>query len=261
MKLSVVIPAWNEVASIGAAVESARSFADEVIVADAGSPDGTAERAAAAGAIVVIAPKGRGHQLRVGAARASGDVLLFLHADVTLTSGARPAIERALLDAATVGGNFRLRFEPASFAARVFTAANDVRRRLFRIYYGDSAIFVRAATYTTLGGFHALPILEDYDFVRRLERAGPTVYVRDVVAIASARRFLHAPVRTLFAWTALQVLFSLGVSAERLVRFYADARPRPEPARRNIGAGVAGAEMPGAAEEPATTATDRAIIR
>ena len=140
MKLSVVIPSWNEVASIGAAVESARSFADEVIVADAGSPDGTAERAAAAGAIVVIAPKGRGHQLRAGAARASGDVFLFLHADVTLPAGARRAVEQALVDTTIVGGNFRLRFEPASFAAHVFTAANDVRRRLFRIYYGDSAI-------------------------------------------------------------------------------------------------------------------------
>ncbi len=266
MKLSVVIPAWNEAASIGAAVDSARSFADEVIVADAGSPDGTAERAAAAGAIVVVAPKGRGHQLRAGATRASGDVFLFLHADVTLPAGARRAVEQALVDTATVGGNFRLRFEPASFAARVFTAANDVRRRLFRIYYGDSAIFVRAATYTTLGGFHALPVLEDYDFVRRLERAGPTAYVRDVVAIASSRRFLDAPIRTLFVWTALQVLFSLGVSAERLARFYVDSRPRPGSTRRPgeaSGLRVSGAEAQGAGAEPAAadSAANRAIPR
>ena len=226
MKISVVIPSWNEAAAIGAAVEGARSFADEVIVADAGSPDGTAGRAAAAGAIVVAAPKGRGHQLRAGAARASGDVFLFLHADVTLEAGAREAIQRSLLDPACVGGNFRLRFEPTSFAARVFTVANDVRRRLLRIYYGDSAIFVRAATYHALGGFRALPLFEDYDFVRRLERAGPTAYVREVAAIASARRFVDAPIRTLFVWTALQVLFSLGAPAERLARFYADTRPR-----------------------------------
>ncbi|MDP9149343.1 MAG: glycosyltransferase family 2 protein, partial [Myxococcota bacterium] len=232
MKISVVIPAWNEAASIWAAVESARAFADEVIVADAGSPDGTAERAAAAGAILVVAPKGRGHQLRAGATCASGDVFLFLHADVRLGPGARQAIERALLDLAVVGGNFRVRFEPASFPARVFTVANDVRRRLFRIYYGDSAIFVRATTYATLGGFRALPILEDYEFVRRLEGVGPTVYVRDVAAIASSRRFLDAPVRTLAVWTALQVLFSLGVSADRLARFYADSRPDPGSARR-----------------------------
>ncbi len=233
MKLSVIIPAWNEAASIAAAVQHARAFADEVIVADADSPDGTAEQAAAAGAVVVVAAKGRGHQLRAGAARAFGDVLLFLHADVTLAPSARSAIERALEDVTTLGGNFRLRFEPASFAARLFTFANDARRRLLRIYYGDSAIFVRRTTYDALGGFRPLPILEDYEFVRRLERAGRTMYVRDVVAIASARRFVDAPVRTLFVWTALQMLFSLGVSAERLTRFYADARPNAAPRRES----------------------------
>ena len=77
------------------------------------------------------------------------------------------------------------------------------------------------------GGFNALPIFEDYDFVRRLEHAGKTVYVREVAAIASARRFIDAPARTLFVWTALQALFSLGISADRLARLYADARPRP----------------------------------
>jgi hypothetical protein len=107
----------------------------------------------------------------------------------------------------------------------VFTLANHLRRERLQIYYGDSAIFVRAATYAALGGFRALPIFEDYDFVRRLEAAGRTAYLRDVVAVASARRFAHSPLRTLGIWTALQALFSLGVSAERLARFYADTRP------------------------------------
>jgi len=89
------------------------------------------------------------------------------------------------------------------------------------------------------------------------------VYVRDVAAIASSRRFLDAPMRTLFVWTALQVLFSLGVSAERLARFYADARPRPGSARRRgeaSGPRVTGAEAQGAGAEPAAadTAADRA---
>jgi rSAM/selenodomain-associated transferase 2 len=227
MKISAIIPAWNEVLTIAEAVDNARAVADEIIVADGGSPDGTAERAAAAGARVVRAPKGRGQQLRAGAACASGDVLLFLHADVRLDPRARDAIECALSDVDVIGGNFYVRFEHASFAARVFTLANHWRRERLRIYYGDSAIFVRAATYSALGGFRALPIFEDYEFVRRLEGAGRTVYLRDVIAIASARRFIDAPLRTLGVWTALQVLFSLGVSAERLARFYADARPRP----------------------------------
>ncbi|HET6337219.1 MAG TPA: TIGR04283 family arsenosugar biosynthesis glycosyltransferase [Polyangiales bacterium] len=227
MKISAIIPAWNEVLTIADAVDSARAVADEIIVADGGSLDGTAERAAAAGARVVRAPKGRGQQLRAGAACASGDVLLFLHADVRLESGAREAVERALSDVEVIGGNFYVRFEDASFAAWVFTVANHWRREWLQIYYGDSAIFVRAATYSALGGFRALPIFEDYEFVRRLECAGRTVYLRDVVAVASARRFSDSPLRTLGVWTALQALFSMGVSAERLARFYADTRPKP----------------------------------
>ncbi|MBI2391218.1 MAG: TIGR04283 family arsenosugar biosynthesis glycosyltransferase [Deltaproteobacteria bacterium] len=232
MKISVVIPAWNEAETIADAVASARAIGDEVIVVDAGSPDGTAERATSAGARVVASEKGRGHQLRAGAERASGDVLLFLHADVRLEGDARSAIARALEHPAAVAGNFFLRFEGATFAAWLFTVANDVRRRLLRIYYGDSAIFVRASTYVALGGFRAMPLFEDYDFVRRLERLGPTAYVRDVVAVASARRFEHAPLRTLLLWSLLQVLFSIGVSPARLARLYVDARPKPRAPRR-----------------------------
>lgn len=229
MKISAIIPAWNEVLTIADAIEGARAVADEIIVADGGSPDGTAERAAAAGALVVHAPKGRGQQLRAGAEIASGDVLLFLHADVRLEAGARQAIERALSNVDVIGGNFYVRFDGVSFAAWVFTVANHWRREWLQIYYGDSAIFVRVVTYAALGGFRALPIFEDYDFVRRLECAGRTAYVRDVVAVASARRFSDSPLRALGVWTALQALFSLGVPAERLARFYADIRSKPSP--------------------------------
>ncbi|CAN5241743.1 TIGR04283 family arsenosugar biosynthesis glycosyltransferase [soil metagenome] len=229
MKISVVIPAWNEASTIAQAVENASRFADEVVVVDAGSRDETAERAAAAGAIVVTSQKGRGHQLHAGAERASGDTLLFLHADVTLNGDSRSAIVTALADPTVVGGNFYLRFEPATIAARVFTIANDLRRRALRIYYGDSAIFVRAAIYRELGGFRPLPLFEDYELVRRLERAGKTAYVRSVVATASARRFAHAPLRTLVLWTVLQMAFSLGVSPHRLARLYADTRGRTTP--------------------------------
>ncbi len=227
MKVSVIIPTWNEAASIKEAIAAAHSVADEIIVADAGSPDGTRRLAAEAGAIVVASSKGRGRQLAAGAMAASGDVLLFLHADVRLAPGARAAIDRAFSSDLVVGGNFYLRFDGATFAARLFTLANHLRRRLLRIYYGDSAIFVRASAYASLGGFGALPIFEDYEFVRRLERSGRTAYVRDVVAVASARRFEAAPMRTLLVWTALQVMFSLGVSPDRLSRFYSDARPKP----------------------------------
>jgi hypothetical protein len=124
-----------------------------------------------------------------------------------------------------LGGNFLLRFVPPSRSARLFSWASDARRRWFCIYYGDSGIFLRREVYEELGGFRPLPILEDYDLVRRLERHGKTAYVKDVVVEASARRFAHAPVRTLLVWTWIQMLYSLlDVSPDRLARHYADIR-------------------------------------
>lgn len=237
LSVSIVIPTWCEEATIAGAVAAARTIADEVIVADGGSTDETASVARAAGARVVLAPRGRGAQLHAGAAAAGGDVLLFLHADAELPLAARRAIQDALSDKAVLGGNFHLRFVPRSFAARLFTWANDVRRRWLHVYYGDSALFVRRSTYGVLGGFRALPIFEDYELVRRIERAGRTVYIRDVTVEASARRFASAPLRTLALWTVLQVLYSVfGLHPDRLARLYTNVRARPRAPLRHEAA-------------------------
>src|SRR6266511_4311111 len=103
LSLSVVIPTWCEASEIRAVVAVARAIGDEVIV-DAGSPDGTAELARAAGARVIVAAKGRGAQLDAGARVATGDALLFLHADIRLPAEARAAIEVALSEPGILGG-------------------------------------------------------------------------------------------------------------------------------------------------------------
>lgn len=225
MRLSVVIPVWCEAARIQACVHAARALADEVVVVDASSPDGTARLAREAGARVVqCIAKNRGAQLHAGALAASGDVLLFLHADAVLGAQARAALERALALPEIVGGNFFLRFEPEQGYARLFTWLNHVRRRWLRIYYGDSALFIRSRTYAALGGFRELPILEDYELIRRLERFGTTRYLREVEVRVSARRFASAPLRTLLVWITVQVLYSCGVSADRLHALYTDTR-------------------------------------
>lgn len=230
--ISVVIPTWCEAERIARAVALAQEIGDEVIVADGASPDDTANLARRAGARVVLAPRGRGSQLDAGARAATGDVLLFLHADAELDPGAREAIRAALADPEVVGGNFRLRFEPATPWARFLSWANDARRRWLRIYYGDSGLFLRRRAYESLGGFPAIPLFEDYDLIRRLEASGRTVYARDVVIRASARRFERAPALTLALWVVLQALFSLGVSAHRLAGLYDPPPARLRPARR-----------------------------
>lgn len=117
--LSIIIPTWQEAPLIRDTVQCAWRIGDEVIVVDGGSRDGTAMLAEAAGARVVLAPKGRGRQLQTGAKAATGDILLFLHADVRLPPAARTAILGALSAPEVIGGNFLIRFLPASWFTRL----------------------------------------------------------------------------------------------------------------------------------------------
>jgi rSAM/selenodomain-associated transferase 2 len=225
MKVSAVIPTWQEEARIGRAIAAARAIADEVVVSDGGSTDRTAAIARAQGAVVVQGERGRGQQLTAGAAHATGDVLLFLHADTLLPPEARGSLEDVLQDPRVSGGNFFLRFEPRDTpVGRMFTWLYDVRCRLLRIYYGDSPLFVRRDVYWRLGGFPAQPLFEDYAFIRRLERTERTVYVRDVEGVTSGRRYENRVLQTLGTWVILQALYSLGASPRRLARWYVDAR-------------------------------------
>ena len=228
--ISIIIPTFCEAACITHSVGDALRVADEVLVVDAESPDSTAALAAAAGARVLRSAKGRGAQLRLGAAEARGDVLLFLHADARLPPAARAALLQALVDPRVVGGNFRVEFAGPGFALRVFELGYDLQRRVLRHYYGDSAIFVRRSSYDALGGFPDYPLFEDYQLVRRMERFGRTAYVREVRVGASARRFQAHPWRALVRWGLLHVAYHAGVSPRRLSAFYHDRREPDPPA-------------------------------
>lgn len=222
--LSIIIPTWQEAPQIRDAVQCAQRIGDEVIVVDGGSSDETTALAEAAGARVVLAPKGRGRQLQAGANAGTGDILLFLHADVRLPPAARDAILRALSDPTFIGGNFLIRFLPASWFTHLLAWANDIRRRLTRRYYGDSGIFVRRAAYFELDGFRDFPLMEDYDFSARMERHGRCAYIRQVSAYASARRFQGREIRVLLLWMLLQTLYWLGLPPHLIARAYPDVR-------------------------------------
>jgi rSAM/selenodomain-associated transferase 2 len=224
LRVSAIIPTFREADRIAGTVAACRAIAEEVIVSDAGSLDGTAERAVEAGARVVAASKGRGSQLNEGARAATGNVFVFVHADALLPSPARGVIRTALADPAVVGGNFKVRFVPETRAARLFTWVNDARRRHLGLYYGDSCIFIRKRSFERIGGFPDHPIFEDYALARALERHGRTHYETTVEVLASSRRFAAKPVRTLALWGALQALYELGVSPKVLAHLYADAR-------------------------------------
>ena len=148
-------------------------------------------------------------------------MLLFLHADSRFPEGGGTYIERALRQSPkSPGGNFRLTFDGGDrFSAWLTGFYTWIRRR--GVYYGDSGIFVRRDIYAALGGFRPQDILEDYDFVRRLERAGPTVCITDGPLVTSARKFAgRRPVAIVAGWLWLHALYTLGVAPKRLARGY-----------------------------------------
>jgi rSAM/selenodomain-associated transferase 2 len=193
----------------------------EVIVADGGSRDGTVEIAAAhpLQPRVIHHPGGRAAQMNAGAAASHGDPIVFLHADTRLP----PTAYRSLKDTDADGGNFAIRFDGGDVFARVLGAWYRVQRRL-GAYYGDSAIWLRRAAFDQIGGYRALPIMDDYDLARRLEKSHRSACLPGPV-VTSARRWrtLGIP-RTVLSWVLIRWLFIAGVRPDRLARLYRRAR-------------------------------------
>lgn len=200
--------------------------ADEIVVADGGSTDRTRE-IATPGAIVVEGEANRGSQMNAGAAAASGEIFLFLHADVRLGNGGLRTVRRVMNNPAVAGGNFDIRYQGSDAAASAFTLINRWRRRA-GIFYGDSGIFCRRSVFEELGGYRPYPILEDYEFARRLRRHGRLVLLEDPILV-SDRRWRHAGLAsTLWSWFWIQGLYLVGVPPARLARMYRHVRPPRE---------------------------------
>ncbi len=215
--ISVIVPTLNEGASIADTVRSAAlGFHVEVVVADGGGSDDTRERAGAAGARVVRGDPGRGRQLNAGASAASGEILLFLHADTKLPPGWAARIRHAMTAPDIVGGAFRLSFGDASpRLARVARWAN-IRAERTGILYGDQGIFVRMSAFRDLGGFPAEPLMEDLAFVRALRRTGRFVLLPDAVETSGRRYERNGVLKTCLLHQILLAAWLLGVPADTL---------------------------------------------
>ena len=214
--LSVVIPTLNGAATLGACLESVRD-ADEIVVVDGGSTDGSAALARSSGVRLVRSARGRGVQLAAGAAAAEGDWLLFLHADTLLAPGWREAAGEHMGRRPARAACFRFRLDSAERRARLVEAGVALRVRMLGMPYGDQGLLVSRRLYDAVGGFRPLPLMEDVDLVRRIgriERLG-------VDAVTSAERWrqggwLRRSARNLLCLT----LYRLGMSAERVARLY-----------------------------------------
>jgi rSAM/selenodomain-associated transferase 2 len=225
MRISVICPVLNEEREIGGSLEALLRLApDEIIVVDGGSSDGTQAICRKFAVEILRVPRGRALQMNRGAARASGDVFLFLHTDTQLPPSAFTDIREALRDPHCVGGRFDLQLAGNRWMLRVIGAMISMRSRLSRVGTGDQGIFVRREVFEALGGFPEIPLMEDIAFCRRLKGVGAVACLRSKV-VTSARRWERDGVwRTIFKMWILKSLYLLGVSPRRLKRFYDDAR-------------------------------------
>jgi len=227
--LAVVIPTLNAAAVLPATLTALGlndgagkdGLVSEIVVSDGGSSDATCALAQSAGCRVIMGPRGRGAQLAAGAAAATGDWLLFLHADTRLEPG-WPAVVRAFCAAPANrdrAGYFRFALADDTPAARRLEAIVRWRCRVLALPYGDQGLLLRAATYRALGGFAPLPLMEDVDFVRRLGRA--RLAELPAAAVTSAARYRRdgywaRPLRNLVCLG----LYFAGLPPERLVKLY-----------------------------------------
>ena len=220
-QLSIVIPVLDDADGLAAllAMLSGRPRIGEVIVVDGGSRDGSAEVAAAAGARVIVAPRGRGGQLATGAAKARGKWLLFLHADCQPLPGWEAAMRDFIDGAAEVAGYFTLALDDPAPAARRLERLVAWRCCTLALPYGDQGLLISRRLYDAVGGYRTLPLMEDVDLVRRLGRAR----LRPIGAtmLASARRYRHDGYwrRSLRNLCCLALYFA-GVPPRMIARLY-----------------------------------------
>jgi rSAM/selenodomain-associated transferase 2 len=223
--ISIIIPVLHEAGEINVVIAHLRDLDPdgtvEIIVVDGDRGGSTINAIRDDRVIRAHSEKGRGPQMNRGAALASGDVLLFLHADTRLPPGAFSEIRKYLEDNRYVAGAFDLGIDTGRTIFRITERYVAIRTRMTKIPFGDQAIFIRRGYFEKIGGFKPVPIMEDVELMARIRKHGDAICIIPHKVMTSARRWekegvLHATFRN---WT-LQLLYLFGVPPEKLIRFY-----------------------------------------
>jgi rSAM/selenodomain-associated transferase 2 len=223
MKLSIIVPMLNEAQQLPALFAHLLSFGrtdSEIIFVDGGSHDGSEALVEAEGLVLVKASRGRANQMNAGAACATGDILLFLHADTTLPQLAHYYITRALSDGAHCWGRFDVHIGGQSPALCVVAWMMNVRSRLTGIATGDQAIFVRRDAFDRVQGFPSQPLMEDIELSKRLKRLSRPACIADRVMTSGRRWEKYGVWRTILLMWRLRWEYWLGADPVHLERLY-----------------------------------------
>ena len=218
--LSIIIPILNEAKILEKMLSRLQpELANhELIIVDGGSSDASVCIAKKYGRVLISA-RGRAKQLNAGAAAATGDILLFLHADIWLEPGALSAMERAL-SSGYVGGGFRQKIDGKNLLYRAIEMAANLRGEYLKVFYGDSGIFLARSDFQKIGGFPDVPILEEIGFSKKLRSLGQTTLVDPGIHLSARRWEANGIVRTTLNNWLITLLYFLGVSPEKLARLY-----------------------------------------
>lgn len=228
--LTVIVPCLDEEAHLAALLPALVASGARVIVVDGGSRDGSVAIARGVDGVELLqsAPP-RSLQMNRGAAEATGEALLFLHADAVPPPGFVAAIGAALADPAVAGGAFNLAIDAPGLAPWMVARGASVRSCLTRSPYGDQGIFVRTAVFTAMGGFAPWPLLEDLEFTHRLRRHGRVRLLRERVTVSARRWLAQGYARTTLRNAVLAGCFYLGIDPRPLAHWVAPVRKAATP--------------------------------
>ncbi|GBE95604.1 TIGR04283 family arsenosugar biosynthesis glycosyltransferase [Nostoc cycadae] len=220
-KVSIIIPTLNEAKNIPGAIASTQSSTNiEVIVVDGGSSDDTIAIAQSLGAKVISSSPGRAVQMNAGAVVASGEVLLFLHADTRLPVGFDAMIRTALQQPGIVAGAFNLQIDHPGLGLRLVELGVKWRSHLMQMPYGDQAIFLTQQVFQQINGFPELPIMEDFELIRRLKSTGSIVIINTPVMTSARRWVKKGIIQTTLLNQIIIIAYLFGVSPVRIHSWY-----------------------------------------
>ncbi len=220
-KISVIIITLNEERYVERLLKQLSKDDDiELIVSDGGSIDRTARTARKYTKNVIVGARGRGVQLNAGAARATGDILWFLHADSILPDDFKGYIINTLGSHGVAGGAFKLNFDSDLSSLKTISIVAGLRSKLTRIPFGDQGVFVKKEIFDRLNGFKDIPLMEDIDFGRRLKKEGRVVLLPSGIKTCSRNWEKNGILKTTIRNWAYITLFLMGYSPHKLYRRY-----------------------------------------